>query len=182
MVVKVRCYELPEGPLWLHSLPLSSAQHRAAVFQPRAWQIVHCSTCSWGHPTAPPAVFWFLLRIITSPFPRSLPGVVPKTPEAMDCRALPQGFRTSAERSELLEVNYFAASPESNYARKTPSFPVLPEAFLLLPSSPGLADGAAGQLHLAPPKVDAPGPPVLLSELFPGQRFFLQKQSPTCNC
>lgn len=52
---------------------------------------------------------------------------------------------------------------------------------MLLPSTPGLAEEAAGQLHFAPPKVDAHGPHVLLSELFPGQRFFLQKQSPTRN-
>lgn len=55
---------------------------------------------------------------------------------------------------------------------------MLPEAFLLLPSSPGLAEEAAG---FAPPKVDAHGPHVLLSEPFPGQRFFLQKQSPACS-
>lgn len=52
---------------------------------------------------------------------------------------------------------------------------------MLLPSSPCLADEAAGQLHFAPPKVDAHGPHVLLLELFLGQRFSLQEQSPTYN-
>lgn len=62
-MVKVRCYELPESPSWLCSLALSPVQHRAAVFQQRAWQIVHHSICSWDHPTAQLAVVLFILRI-----------------------------------------------------------------------------------------------------------------------
>lgn len=177
MLVKVRCYELPGGPSWLCSLPLSPMQHRAAVFQPRAWQIVHYSICSWDHPTAQLAVVLFILKISNSHISSLISRGRPKDShqKLWTAEHLTQGFRGSAERK------WTTASPAPSHVRKTQSFSVLPEAFLLLPSSPHLADEVASELHFAPPKVDAHGPHILLSELFPGQRFFLQKQSPTCN-
>lgn len=89
---------------------------------------------------------------------------------------LTQGFRRFAEKEREP-----AASPALGSVRKTLSFSELPAAFLLLSSSPSLADKAAVWLHVAPPEADAHGPHIQLSELLLGQRSFLPTQSPKCN-
>lgn len=88
---------------------------------------------------------------------------------------LPQGFSSSAERREGQLALHQTVS------EKDPKLLSATRGIFAASSQPTCGDEAAGQLHLAPPDVDAPGPHVLLSELFPGQRFFLQKQSPICN-
>lgn len=104
MLVKVRCYELPGGPSWLCSLPLSPMQHRAAVFQPRAWQIVHYSICSWDHPTAQLAVVLFILKISNSHISSLISRGCPKDShqKLWTAEHLTQGFRGLCRK----EVNH----------------------------------------------------------------------------
>ena len=85
------------------------------------------------------------------------------------------GDRSAENGSEL------TAGPVPGSVRNTRSFLEPPAAFLLLSSSPSLADKAAVRLQVSPPEVDAQAPHVLLSELFPGQRSFLPEPSPAHN-
>lgn len=154
---------------------------------PASRQMVRYSICSRGRPMVQLVEVLFILRITnTLSHLQGLPGSLQvgtrhvdpmdSLPKLWSAERLTQGFERSAGKE-----GEPAASPAPRSVGMTLSFSELPAAFLLLASSPHLADRAAVWLHIAPPKVDAPGPHIPLSDLFPGLRCFLPKQSPTSN-
>lgn len=156
---------------------------------PASRQMVRYSICSRGHPVVQLGEVLFMLRItnfhISSLTSRGYRGrckwvqgmvdAMDSLPKLWSAKLLTQGFGRSAGKG-----GEPAASPAPRSVGMTLSFSELPAAFLLLASSPRLAESAAVWLHVTPPKVDAPGPHIPLSDLFPGQRCFLPKQSPMC--